>query len=361
MDKKICKYELGIIFKSIVIYYMSVIGIVLFIGVISRYDAVGKITFQGINLATMIFLLVSSLCILKPSFYFSQGNNVSRKNFIKGTIEAGAVLSIIVAVIDLILIKLMGLFVNCINIYELAFGEIEYSGVLDIIINTILMYVFTVLLYFLVYIIALIITTIYFKINTVLKVLWAITSVFILLLTLIFIFNIGAAYGNIINRYNIIIIFIVLIVILILIEVLLGKNIKEGLEKTSLKGVIIFIIALVAIVVMFSAVSFTGISKTKFSGVISIDSEVQESDNYFSGEYNGDFEIELEAKIEYGQVAVQILDGSEKILWSKTISEKESKDIHFEEVVQIKNYSNNCVIRVKNEDASGEIKYSVRE
>ena len=361
MDKKICKYELSTIFKSIVIYYMFFIGIVLFLGVMPSNDGVGEITFQGLNLATMILLLVSSLCILKPSFYFAQGNNISRKNFIKGTIETGAVLSIILAAIDLILIKLMNMFVNCINIYEMVFGKIEYSGVLDIIINNILMYLFSALLYFVVYLISLIITTIYFKINTVLKVLWAITSVFILFVTLAWISNIGYTDGSIINRYNIIIIFIILIAVLILIEVLLGKNIKEGLDKISLKGTIILIVFLVAIVVISSLVLSIGSGKTIITGVIPIESEVQESDNYFSGEYNDDFQVELEVEVEYGQVEIEILDGHENILWSKTISEKESKDVYFEEVIHLKGNSDKCIIRVKNEEACGELKYSIKE
>lgn len=361
MDKKICKYELGIIFKSIIIYYIFFIGIVAFLGGVSSNDGVSEITFQGLNLATMIFLLVSALCIVKPSFYFAQGNNVSRKNFIKGTIEAGAILSIILAFIDTILIKILGMFFHCINIYELAFGNIESSEALDVIINIFLMYLFSVLLYFIVYLIFLIISTIYFKLNTTLKIVWSVASIFILTSSISVMSNIVDISGNIINRYSVIIIFIILIAIFILIEVLLGKNIKEGLEKTSLKGLIALIIILVVAILIFSESLFIGGIKKTSTEIIPIESEIQESDNYFPEVYKGDFEVEIEAEIKYGYVFVQILDSSENVLWSKVISKNKSEDIYFEENVELNNINDNCILRVKSEDASGELKYSITQ
>ena len=103
MDKKICKYELSKILKPMIIFYCVYFFIIISIKISSCFfEGFDGIT-SGTDLSTVVFVGIIALTILKPAFNFSQGNNISRKNFIEGTIKSGVFISIIMSSVDLIL------------------------------------------------------------------------------------------------------------------------------------------------------------------------------------------------------------------------------------------------------------------
>lgn len=257
MNKKICKYELNKILKSMIIFYCIYFFIIISIKISSCFfEGFDGIT-RGTDLSTVVFVGIIALTILKPAFNFSQGNNISRKNFIKGTIKSGIFISIIMSSIDLILKftlnKIYHLFTNM-GYNHTLFEKVYEKGLyLPKFTNIFMDFLFKFGLCLFVYMICLCFSTIYFKLSAEKKKILATVSIIILFAFISF-DSIRLAIGSLIGNNYIIepIIFIILSIILMVLEFFISKDLTESEEKIKknsktyklVGGILIIVISL---------------------------------------------------------------------------------------------------------------------
>ncbi len=237
MDKKICKYELNKILKPMIIFYCVYFFIIISIKILSCFFEVfdGGIT-RGTDLSTVVFIGIIALTILKPAFNFSQGNNISRKNFIEGTIKSGVFISIIMSSVDLILKftlnQIHHLFPKM-GYNHTLFEKVYEKGLyLPKVTNVFMDYLFKFGLCLFVYLLCLCFSTIYFKLSAEKKKILATVSIIILFAFISF-DSIRFAIGGLIGNNYIIepVIFIILSIILMMLEFFISKDLTESEEK----------------------------------------------------------------------------------------------------------------------------------
>ncbi|EPY2278059.1 hypothetical protein ACXAT3_002811 [Clostridium sporogenes] len=171
-SNKICKYQLMSSIRSTLIYYSILIGI-LILTLILKFTSPGSNSeVNGIEIATAIFIFIVALNSFKSSFYFSQGNNISRKSFIIGTIKFGIIMVSVLSLIDVIINRVLNIFMSCPTIFDIIYGQVSYgvnaSWELTLnrsISNLFGTYVWTFALYVVIFMIGLLITMIYFRLN----------------------------------------------------------------------------------------------------------------------------------------------------------------------------------------------------
>lgn len=119
---KICKYQLKSSVKSIMIFYAIFLGVLSLIAYLNKFLHTNT-NCSVIEFSTIIFIFICALNSFKYEFYFSQGNNISRKSFLKGTVLYGISLSAILAFIDIIINRLFNLVVSCPMGYDSLYGN----------------------------------------------------------------------------------------------------------------------------------------------------------------------------------------------------------------------------------------------
>lgn len=127
-SNKICSYQLETSIKSILVYYSILIGILLLVLIQKKFMyPYSNIQSNGIEMATAIFIFIMALNSFKSSFYFSQGNNVSRNSFILGTIKSGVIISASLALIDIIINRIYNLFIICPTNFDMIYRNSSYG------------------------------------------------------------------------------------------------------------------------------------------------------------------------------------------------------------------------------------------
>lgn len=262
MNKKICKYELSKILKPMMIFYGIYFFTIIVIKVLGCFlKGFDGIT-SGTDLSTVVFVGIIALTILKPAFNFSQSNNISRKNFIKGTIKSGIFISIIMSSIDLILKftlnEIYHLFskfsIDYLGYNHTLFEKVYEKGwYLPKVTNVLMDFLFKFGLCLFVYMICLCFSTIYFKLSAEKKKILATVSIIILFAFISF-DSIRFAIGSLIGNNYIIepIIFIILSIILMILEFFISKDLTESEEKIKknsktyklVGGILIIVISL---------------------------------------------------------------------------------------------------------------------
>lgn len=175
---KITKMNIIDILKATSIFYcillITLVGLFA-IGAISN----GNSSVSGLEFASMIFIFVCGLNSFKENFYFAQSNNVSRKSFISGIIVSAFPVAIFMSIIDLIINRVMNLFIVSPTIYDMGYTAFinfdsvainnEWIQINDFItiINTILL---SFVLYCFAYILGIVINMIYFRCNAIMKI-----------------------------------------------------------------------------------------------------------------------------------------------------------------------------------------------
>ncbi|APF28175.1 putative membrane protein [Clostridium sporogenes] len=240
-SNKICSYQLETSIKSILVYYGILIGILLLVLIQKKFMyPYSNIQSNGIEIATAIFIFIIALNSFKSSFYFSQGNNVSRNSFILGTIKSGIIISAMLALVDIIINRIYNLFIICPTNFDTIYGKIVY----DVNNNWELMlkhsavtsfktYLWTFAVYVFLFMLGLVVTMIYFRLNKLGKiVVSSIPFIIIIVLDNIPKHNsdkivefIGNIFGiNNKNPYMAILIFIIISILLIAIQYLLIRR-----------------------------------------------------------------------------------------------------------------------------------------
>jgi len=175
MDKslKVFKFQLKESIKPTIIFY----GIFLFVMLTLVYlseNTNGSVSSSGIELSTAIFLFVCGLNSFKSQFYLAQGNNISRKSFLKGTVLYGFAFSGILPVVDIIINRGFNLVIPCPMNYDMMYGSIRTmsftQGMSSFVVNNSIQtlmgtYMFTTAAYVFVFMLGLVMTMLMFKLN----------------------------------------------------------------------------------------------------------------------------------------------------------------------------------------------------
>lgn len=169
---KVAKYEFFDALNSIKAYYAILIAIFVSITLLAGSNG-GEIKSSGIEFSTMIFIFIAGLNSFKNSFKFTQGNNISRKTFFQGLMISTLPTAALMAIADVILNRIYNLVVFCPTIYDMlyskGFGEDFWSqsNSLGTLFGTVM---FLVFLYAMTFNLGIFINLIYYRSNTVLKV-----------------------------------------------------------------------------------------------------------------------------------------------------------------------------------------------
>lgn len=182
---KVAKYQFFEVLNAIKGYYAILIAIFLAITLLAGSNG-GEIKSSGIESSTVIFIFISGLNSFKNSFKFTQGNNITRKTFFKGLMISTLPIAALMAVADVILNRIYNLFVVCPTMYDMlydkGFGQNLWSqsNSLGTLFGTVL---FLVFLYTMAFNFGIFINLIYYRSNTVLKVIISVAP--FILITLI--------------------------------------------------------------------------------------------------------------------------------------------------------------------------------
>lgn len=164
---KVFKYQLYNFLKPLGIYYLFMMGLYCFLSI--QFNETNA-TSSGLEVITAIIILTTAIEMFKSSFYFTQGNNISRKSYLIGTLIAGLVVSALSSLIDLVLNRIYNLFIPAAMNFDMIYGNF---GVMDSTYvannsfeNLITTFLWTFILFFLVFIVGLLISMVYFRLSS---------------------------------------------------------------------------------------------------------------------------------------------------------------------------------------------------
>lgn len=191
---KIAKINTNDMIKPIIIFYCIVVAsLILNLALVNSNI---HLMTKGLELATAIFLFVCGLNSFKENFYFAQGNNISRKSFVKGVIGSIFSIAIVMSIIDIVINRVVNIFTEMPTIYDMICGSYASIDLLNnstawvqdnsilVIFNSVLI---CFLLYCLAYVLGLAISMLYFRCNTIMKILVSVIGIMILnLLSFVF-------------------------------------------------------------------------------------------------------------------------------------------------------------------------------
>lgn len=169
---KVAKYEFLDALNSIKAYYAILIAIFVSITLLAGTNE-GEIKSSGIEFSTIIFIFIAGLNSFKNSFKFTQGNNISRKTFFQGLMISTLPIAALMAVVDVTLNRIYNVFEFCPTIYDMTydkgFGQNAWSqsNSLGTLFATVM---FLIFLYIMTFNLGIFINLIYYRSNTVLKV-----------------------------------------------------------------------------------------------------------------------------------------------------------------------------------------------
>lgn len=121
VSKKVAKYNISSTFRSLKMFYLIFTSIIIVIEVINNFFGGKAGNIQGIEFGSMIYLFCIGACLFREGFYFCQANNVSRKDFYKGSLLTAGILSVFMAIAAMIFDAVLNIFVKVPGLYDLAF------------------------------------------------------------------------------------------------------------------------------------------------------------------------------------------------------------------------------------------------
>jgi len=182
---KMSKYKLASSLKGIGIYY-GIFSLVLILFVITSPKSIGtEYATSGLEFSTVIFIFIMAIDDFKSTFYFSQGNNVSRKSYLIGNLVYILTIAAILPIIDISLNRIYNLFVNSPMLYDMSYALKNIAGkaVID---NSIFAlfsnYLFLLSFYIFVYLIGQLISTVFFKLKGISKIIFPILVIDLILM-----------------------------------------------------------------------------------------------------------------------------------------------------------------------------------
>ena len=202
--KSIVNYNIDSLKNSLLIYYAIFISVCVALVIISR-NSNGTVSSSGLEVSSAIFIFIVGLNSFKENFYFMKGNNVSRRDFIYGSALSIIPVALFMSIIDIIINRIYNLFIKCPTNYDMIYtlrrGEwysttdwVQINSI-EILFNT---FIFQASVYIVLFSLGLLITIIYYKCNSFMKVIVSVVPVALFILLNV----IGTVYPNLIDKIN---------------------------------------------------------------------------------------------------------------------------------------------------------------
>lgn len=117
--KSAVKYQLSDSVKPLFIFYSVIYAIIVCIFLLSRMKTDGKVSFGGIESASMVFIFIAGLNSFKSQFRMFLQNGLSRKTLFKSIVISMIYIALFMAVVD----SLNGVIAGNIMTYQPAFEQ----------------------------------------------------------------------------------------------------------------------------------------------------------------------------------------------------------------------------------------------
>ena len=201
--KKIAKYNISSMKKSIIIFYSIFISICILLIIIAKSSG-GNVSSSGVEMSSAIFIFIAGLNIFKENFYFAKSNNISRKSYFLGTILSMLPVAGVMSIIDIIINRIFNLFIKSPTNYDMIFTDLRFTSLstnlswvqsnnIKTFFNT---FLFQGTIYLMLFALGFVINMIYYKCNKLMKTVVSIAPVMLIILFNIFEFN----FPNVVQR-----------------------------------------------------------------------------------------------------------------------------------------------------------------
>lgn len=202
--KKVAKYTISSMKKSIAIFYSIFISICILLIILSKITE-GNVSSSGVEMSSAIFIFIAGLNIFKENFYFTKSNNISRKSYFLGTILSMLPIAGFMSIIDIIINRIYNLFIKCPTNYDMIFTEFSGADLftnvnwvqnndIKTIFNT---FLFQASVYLMLFGLGFVITMIYYKCNKLMKTVVSIAPVMLIILLNVFAFSFPFMAGKV--------------------------------------------------------------------------------------------------------------------------------------------------------------------
>jgi len=168
---KVAKYQIYDSRKAVAIFYF-VIFLIILVATIAYRSIGGRGTFGGFGMTTAIFIFVAGLNSFKADFKFMLANNVSRKKFFYGNIIALLTIAGFMAFVD----SILSLILELIFPHESFFAQLYNQN------NIFSEFLWSFGLYGLFIFLGWLITILYYRCNTIMKIIVSISPIAIIIL-----------------------------------------------------------------------------------------------------------------------------------------------------------------------------------
>lgn len=186
--KSIVNYNIDSLKNSLLIYYAIFISVCVALVIISR-NSNGTVSSSGLEVSSAIFIFIVGLNSFKENFYFMKGNNVSRRDFIYGSALSIIPVALFMSIIDIIINRIYNIFMKSPTIYEMLYTKFinstqwsidtwVQSNSIEILFNT---FTFQVTIYLVFFALGFLITIIYYKCNSFMKVVVSVIPVILIM------------------------------------------------------------------------------------------------------------------------------------------------------------------------------------
>ncbi|MDF2685243.1 MAG: hypothetical protein K0S55_424 [Clostridia bacterium] len=174
--KSSLKYQLFEFKRPIIIFYIVIIAVIFLFFIMNIAYKSSDISFNGMDVASIIFIFIAGLNSFKSIFYLFSANGISRKTLFTSFIISTAPICGLMALIDTIIGFMLSLFINYntmfFQVYNSRYGHENninlFSGKLQFLGESFLWSFFTYAMFI---IIGFLITVIYYRMNKITKIL----------------------------------------------------------------------------------------------------------------------------------------------------------------------------------------------
>lgn len=125
--KSVLRYNFRTTVIDILSYYGLVIGSGIFLILINKIQGV-NFDVSGLDVFTSILLFIMAMEIFNNSFKMTYGFNIARKEYVKGTTSFLLLLSVGTAIIDVIINRIINIYINSPMVVDTNYGGYLESG-----------------------------------------------------------------------------------------------------------------------------------------------------------------------------------------------------------------------------------------
>lgn len=190
--KSVFKYSVANMVKSIGAFYGIFISVCILLIFLANSSG-GSVSSSGVELSSAIFIFIAGLNSFKENFYFMKSNNVSRRDFLYGVILSMIPIAFVMSFIDVIVNRVNNLFIPSPTNYDMIYGNVRTLGLvtevnkglwvqsnsIETLVNT---FLFQGAVYTFAFALGFVITILYYKSNSLIKVIISVTPVALIIL-----------------------------------------------------------------------------------------------------------------------------------------------------------------------------------